>query len=353
MKVSIITATYNSQDKLARCLDSVAKQTCLDNIEHIIVDGGSTDETMSVVSTYPHINRVISEKDDGIYDAFNKGLNFASGDVIYYLNSDDELYNNRVIKDVIAIFGKHSIDFLSAKVMICDETSQSEWLQHPRKILIKNNTFDYPSHQSFFIRTALLRSYGGFPRCFSLVADSYVMLKAFSSAKGHFLDIPVARFFTGGASSSTDNIHKLDTELAAVFQLVGVSKPTELESTLSLTKANFERLRTLFIHYLSGLKPFKPNIACRFGRIGIFGSGVMSTVIFKILQSRGFSVDSFITTEGSEAPVHGIVVNSVRHVVELDIIINCVEGAHAADIDQLCLALNSNLIIWHWYDIYD
>ena len=86
MKISIITACYNSSATIGDTLKSVAAQDYKD-IEHIIVDGGSTDDTLEIVKQYPHIVKVVSEKDDGIYDAMNKGISLATGDVIGILNS--------------------------------------------------------------------------------------------------------------------------------------------------------------------------------------------------------------------------------------------------------------------------
>ena len=89
MKLSIITVVLNREETIEDCLRSVAEQT-FEDIEHIIIDGGSTDGTLEIVDKYKsHIYKVISEKDNGIYDAMNKGLNNASGDIVGFLNADD------------------------------------------------------------------------------------------------------------------------------------------------------------------------------------------------------------------------------------------------------------------------
>ena len=95
MKVSIITVTHNSAKYLQECIDSVVNQTYR-NIEHIIIDGGSTDGTIDIIKHYDnHIAKWVSEADNGIYDAINKGMNLASGEVIGILNSDDMLASKR------------------------------------------------------------------------------------------------------------------------------------------------------------------------------------------------------------------------------------------------------------------
>ena len=97
MKVSIITATYNSANTLALNLNSVARQS-YKNIEHIIIDNCSSDSTLEIANSYNHISQIISEKDNGIYDAMNKGIAIASGDIIGILNSDDYLANEDTIR---------------------------------------------------------------------------------------------------------------------------------------------------------------------------------------------------------------------------------------------------------------
>ena len=86
MKISIITATYNSEKNITNCLQSVAGQT-YQNIEHIVIDGGSTDNTLEIVKSYSSVTKYISEPDKGIYDALNKGIQMATGDVIGFLHS--------------------------------------------------------------------------------------------------------------------------------------------------------------------------------------------------------------------------------------------------------------------------
>jgi len=88
MKVSIITATYNSERNIAECLQSLAGQT-YKNIEHIIIDGGSKDKTLDIIKSAKSVSKYISEPDKGIYDALNKGIQMATGDVIGFLHSDD------------------------------------------------------------------------------------------------------------------------------------------------------------------------------------------------------------------------------------------------------------------------
>ena len=109
MKVSIITATYNSAATFADTLRSVESQTYKD-IEHIIVDGQSNDATLEIVSEFPHVTKVISEKDNGIYDAMNKGIKLATGEILGILNSDDFYIYSDVLQNIVEQFEDNHVD---------------------------------------------------------------------------------------------------------------------------------------------------------------------------------------------------------------------------------------------------
>ena len=110
MKISVITATYNSANHIQETIISLNNQD-YPNIEHIIVDGASTDATLKIVEQFGHrVTTVISEKDDGIYHALNKGIALATGDVIGFLHSDDLFVDNGVLSLVASEFSKDSVD---------------------------------------------------------------------------------------------------------------------------------------------------------------------------------------------------------------------------------------------------
>jgi glycosyltransferase involved in cell wall biosynthesis len=110
MKVSIITASYNSEKTIRKAIQSVISQTYKD-IEYIIVDGASSDNTLNIVHEYQDkISTIISEKDSGIYHAFNKGIEIASGDIVGFLNSDDCFANEHVIEEIVLHFKKTNCD---------------------------------------------------------------------------------------------------------------------------------------------------------------------------------------------------------------------------------------------------
>ena len=119
MKVSIITVVYNNFATIEEAIKSIKSQL-YNNIEHIIIDGGSTDGTLDIINKYKNdINIFISEKDNGIYDAMNKGINLSTGNIIGILNSDDIYFDNKVISKVVDCFkGDKNLDILYGKSKI-------------------------------------------------------------------------------------------------------------------------------------------------------------------------------------------------------------------------------------------
>ena len=115
MKVSIITISFNANKTIEKTLSSVAGQS-YQNIEHIIVDGGSKDNTLEICNSFSHISKIISESDRGVYDAFNKGLKLATGNVVGFLNADDIFYDYNSVKEIVDAFSKNNTDKLDLSV---------------------------------------------------------------------------------------------------------------------------------------------------------------------------------------------------------------------------------------------
>src|SRR6187399_1236579 len=114
MLISIITATFNSATTIANCISSVNNQT-YPHVEHIIIDGASKDNTLEVIHSLPNrITKIVSEPDKGIYDAMNKGIRLATGDVIGILNSDDLYQDDFVLEKIAAIFLSNNTDCVHA-----------------------------------------------------------------------------------------------------------------------------------------------------------------------------------------------------------------------------------------------
>jgi glycosyltransferase involved in cell wall biosynthesis len=206
LKISIITPTFNSEKYLERCIMSIQSQN-YNNIEHIIIDGDSNDETKNIIKKYQNNKTIlISEKDAGIWDAMNKGLKIASGDIVGFLNSDDYYYPN-AIKTVIKYFNNNNIDFLFG-------TTQKYKLMHGYKPWkIKFSFGFYTSHSvGFFINRNKHLKVGFYDKKYiSADLDLFykmivkIKLKGASTSKKEI----IGRFQSGGFSSKLNYLTNL------------------------------------------------------------------------------------------------------------------------------------------------
>lgn len=199
MKLSIITVCYNCRDNIHKTLDSVASQES-DNYEYIIVDGKSTDGTLDVVNSYTKkINNmiVISEDDQGIYDAMNKGVRHAHGDYVFFLNAGDVFYNSDVISNVTKLFPK-GYDIIYGNVLVNDRIERYEnysWFD----FIYLGRTI---CHQAIFAKRQLLLK-EPFDLNYKICADRDWLIKMLSRGKKFFYakELIVAVYDTTGISS--------------------------------------------------------------------------------------------------------------------------------------------------------
>ncbi len=179
MKVTLITATYNSAATIRDTLDCIAAQDYPD-IEHLIIDGVSKDATLAIVAEYPHVARVICEPDKGLYDAMNKGVQAASGEVIGILNSDDFYPHPQVISRVVALMEKTGADALYADLDYVDaentDTIVRSWKSQPYHQRLFQQGW-MPPHPTFFVRRGVYEQYGGFNTQLRFAADYELMLR--------------------------------------------------------------------------------------------------------------------------------------------------------------------------------
>lgn len=211
MKLSIITVTYNSASTLEETILSVIQQTYKD-IEFIIVDGKSTDATLQIIDKYKSgIAKFISEKDNGIYDALNKGIAMASGDVIGILHSDDFYTNNTVLEKIAAQFTTTNCEALYADLYYVDRNDTNKIIRKWKAGLLKANSFLFgwmPPHPTFFVKKEVYAKYGAFNLEFKTSADYELMLRLVYRYKIKTTYLPefIIKMRTGGQSNvSTKN----------------------------------------------------------------------------------------------------------------------------------------------------
>jgi glycosyltransferase involved in cell wall biosynthesis len=200
IKYSIITVCLNSQVTIRRCLESVKNQT-IQNYEHIIIDGGSTDLTMNILSNY-HVH-CVSEKDNGIYDAMNKGAKIAKGEYILFLNSDDELLPNFLLEcDKIS----NNYTFISSSINMKYEGFTKFWI--PK--LKNTNYFSWRMpipHAGLLVKTKVFNELGGFSLNYKIASDYDFILKLLKSKySGYVINKPMINFYMGGASQNINII---------------------------------------------------------------------------------------------------------------------------------------------------
>jgi glycosyltransferase len=180
MKVTIITVTYNSAKYLHDCIESVINQSYA-NIEHILIDAASTDDTINIIKSFEgKIAKWVSEPDKGMYDAINKGMAMATGDVIGILNSDDILASNDVIENIVACFIENKADSVYGDLVYVDQINTRKVIRFWKGFTYKRYRFVYgwmPAHPTFYFKKDLLQHLGGYESHYFTAADYEFMAR--------------------------------------------------------------------------------------------------------------------------------------------------------------------------------
>lgn len=207
MKISIITTTFNSEKTLKDTLESVLKQTYTD-YEHIIIDGQSKDSTMKIIKEYEERYngklRYISEKDTGIYDAMNKGIKMATGDVIGLLNSDDIYSNENVLQEIADKFEETNCDGTYANLIFMDEQTMSipQRIWKSKSGKLENGW--HPAHPTLYLKKEVYNKIGLFNLKYRIVADYDFMIRMLKdkSIRLEYIDDYIVYMRVGGASTN-------------------------------------------------------------------------------------------------------------------------------------------------------
>ena len=244
MKISIITPSFNSEKTIEETIKSVLNQTYKD-IEHIIIDCGSTDRTLEIIRKYSYSdlfvnsdkfgshldysNKFISEPDKGIYDGMNKGIKLATGEVIGILNSDDLYFDDYVIENVAKAFKENDIDCLWGDLVYFKDD--------PNKFIRIWKTGEYkpgifktgwvPPHPTFFVKKEIYEKYGYFRLDFPVAADYELMLRFLEKykIKGYYLPKFLVRMRAGGNANKLKNIIKGNLECIRAWKVNDLKMP--------------------------------------------------------------------------------------------------------------------------------
>ncbi|RXP45397.1 glycosyltransferase [Lutibacter sp. HS1-25] len=215
MKISIITVCYNSAATIEKTIQSVAAQT-YNNIEYLIIDGNSKDATLTIIKKYDTvITKWVSEPDKGLYDAMNKGIALATGDIVGILNSDDTFFNNQVLEEVANFHTNNTIDASVGNIVQHNATgkikrvySAANW--HPEKLKIG---FMAP-HPAIFFKRDLFSQFGNYELDYIIAADYELIIRFFLKHKitWKYSGITTTAMLVGGVSSSGYNSYNIITK---------------------------------------------------------------------------------------------------------------------------------------------
>ncbi|SFF46513.1 glycosyltransferase family 2 protein [Sunxiuqinia elliptica] len=221
MNFSIITATYNSYPAIKDCIGSIAQQTL--KPEHLIIDGQSKDETLTTIKNSPSVSQYISEPDKGIYDALNKGLQLAQGEVIGLLHSDDLLAEATTLEKIKQAFEETGADVVYGDLVYVDKEDTNKVIRYWKSqafqpALLKRGWM--PAHPTVFAKREVYARHGQFDLSFDIAADYDLMLRIFQDKTLKFAYLPavITRMRVGGASNKSlkNIIHKSSEDYRAM-----------------------------------------------------------------------------------------------------------------------------------------
>ncbi|MCU7835163.1 MAG: glycosyltransferase [gamma proteobacterium symbiont of Taylorina sp.] len=193
LKISLITVSFNRQETIEDTILSVQSQSYT-NLEYIIIDGASTDNTLNIIKKYPDVvSHFVSERDEGIYDAMNKGISRASGDIIGFINADDVLASPEVLKNVAQTFSSNNIDACYADLVYVDQFNLKDVKRYWRSSGFKAGAFSKgwsPPHPTFYVKKSVYEQFGLFSLDYELGNDIELMLRFLEKYQINSLYVP-------------------------------------------------------------------------------------------------------------------------------------------------------------------
>jgi glycosyltransferase involved in cell wall biosynthesis len=206
--ISIITVSYNSRGTIIDTIKSVLSQT-YPEIEYIIIDGVSVDGTKEIIDSFKdRISKYIREPDTGLYDAINKGIRIATGDIIGVLHSDDFFYDNNVVEKIAKAFYKNDIDAVFGDVRFIDRYNLSKTVRYYSSKHFKPLKFRFgfmPPHPSFYVKRELFEKLGYYKTNYKIAADFELEMRFLltNHVRYSYLELPFVSMRTGGISNKS------------------------------------------------------------------------------------------------------------------------------------------------------
>ena len=206
MKFSIITAVRNNVETIEQCIQSVFRQTHKD-IEYIVIDGSSSDGTLDIIKKYENkLTQWLSEPDDGIYHALNKGINMSTGDVIGFLHADDFYAHDNVIESVVLHITKHNVDSCYGDLEYVSKNNTQKTIRYWKSSPYENGLLKrgwMPPHPTLFVKKDMYEKYGYFNTDFKIAADYEMVLRLLGKHKisTHYIPEVLVKMRLGDASN--------------------------------------------------------------------------------------------------------------------------------------------------------
>lgn len=228
MKVSIITSCFNREDTIRSCIESVLKQDYPD-IEYIVVDGASKDSSLTVINEYKNkISKIISEPDKGMYEGINKGLRFATGDIIGLVHSDDFLYSPQTISHIVEKFRKTDADFLYGNGLFVNPENTDKvvrnWLAGSYRLWKVRHGW-LPLHPTCYISRKIMIKRGYYNETYKIAADSDLLFRYLlgGDLSVVYLDEYIVRMRMGGLSTDSAKRKQMWEEDVRMYRSHGIS----------------------------------------------------------------------------------------------------------------------------------
>lgn len=248
MKVSIITVCFNSAKTIEDTIQSVLSQDYPD-IEYIIIDGASSDKTLEIIERYrDKIAIVVSEPDLGIYDAMNKGIAQASGDIIGILNSDDVYNASNSVSTIVNAMTAKGVDCAFSDLVVVDSPQSNKVLRYYNSGQFTIDRFKYgwmPAHPTFFVKASIYKKVGPYALDYKISADYEMLIRILwvQRASYVYLPIPLVKMRWGGVStSSSRQILLLNQEIVRACKANGINTNLFL-LMLKIPRKMLERFR--------------------------------------------------------------------------------------------------------------
>ncbi len=302
LKISIITVCYNAENTIEQTVLSVINQS-YDNIEYIVIDGLSKDKTINILSKYQkNISKIISENDSGLYDAMNKGIKLASGDVIGFINADDFFSSKYIVEEIMSFFNHSQIKIVYGDLVYVHKENANKVIRYWKSSDYKKYNILkgwMPAHPTFYARKELYQQNGLFNTEFKVSSDYDLMLRFLKKVELNevkYIPIIFVLMRSGGISDNS-----IKTKLKAIIESIKVIKNNKYK--LFFISGFLKPLRKIFqftssrkLNYFEKYRPFNYKLKL----IGILGIKLLSFLeILKaifLLISKRFSLGFLIFT---------------------------------------------------------